>query len=99
MAELGDLVSSWFDAQLLSQLVVASSGRLLAEARIARIPVAEVAVQASVTIAVRAWVASADYGAVRSELLERIKRALDKYGLSIPAEQRALPAVTLTASK
>jgi len=53
----------------------------------------------AVTIAVRAWVASSDFGAVRSELLERIKRALDKYGLSIPVGERALPVVTLTASK
>ena len=40
----------------------------------------------------RVWVATGDYGNVRSDLLERIKRSLDKYGLSIPAEQRALPA-------
>ena len=66
-----------------------------AEARIAKHPAPEVAVQdvlpTAVTLAVRVWVASADYGNVRSDLLERIKRALDKYGLSIPAEQRVLP--------
>lgn len=74
-----------------------------AEARVAKHPAYEVAVQdvspLLITIAVRAWVASSDYGAVRSELLERIKRALDKYSLSIPAAQRVLPPVTLTASK
>jgi small conductance mechanosensitive channel len=73
-----------------------------AESRIAKLPAPEVAVQdvlaTAVTIAVRVWVSSGDYGSVRSDLLERIKRSLDKYGLSIPAEQRALPAV-LTASK
>jgi small conductance mechanosensitive channel len=73
-----------------------------AEARIAKQPAPEVAVQdilqSAVTIAVRVWVNSGDYGNVRSDLLERIKRALDKYGLSIPAEQRALPGA-LAASK
>jgi small conductance mechanosensitive channel len=74
-----------------------------AEARVAKHPVPEVAVQdvlqTAVTIAVRAWVESADYGIVRSDLLERIKRSLDKYRLSIPAEQRLLPPAALTASK
>jgi small conductance mechanosensitive channel len=70
-----------------------------AEARIAP----EVAVQdvltTVVTLAVRAWVTTGDYGNVRSDLLERIKRSLDKYGLAIPAEQRSLSALTLTAGK
>ena len=74
-----------------------------AEPRLAKYPAAEVAVQdvfpALVTIAVRVWVASTDYGNVRSDLLERIKRALDKYGLSLTAEQRAVPAAQLVASK
>lgn len=74
-----------------------------AEARVAKQPAPDVAVQelspAAVTIAVRVWVETKDYGAVRSDLLERIKRALDKYGLSIPPAQRVLPPVTLTASK
>jgi small conductance mechanosensitive channel len=74
-----------------------------AEPRVANIPTPDVAVQdlspAAVTIAVRVWVESKDYGAVRSDLLERIKRALDKYGLSIPAAQRVLPPAALTASK
>ncbi len=73
-----------------------------AESRIAKAPAPEVVVQdvltTVVTIAVRVWVKSGDYGGVRSDLLERIKRSLDKYGLSIPAEQRLLPAA-FTASK
>jgi small conductance mechanosensitive channel len=75
---------------------------IAAEGRIAKHPVPEVAVQdvsqTAVTLAIRVWVVSADYGSVRSDLLERCKRALDKYGLSIPAEQRLLPRI-LTASK
>jgi small conductance mechanosensitive channel len=73
-----------------------------AESRIAKQPLPEVAVQdvlpSAVTLAVRVWVNSADYGPVRSDLLERIKRSLDKYGLSIPAEFR-LPLAAQTASK
>lgn len=74
-----------------------------ADSRIANIPAPEIAVQdlmpTSVTIAVRVWVDSKAYGAVRSDLLERIKRTLDKYGLSIPTAQRVVPPATLTASK
>ena len=73
-----------------------------AESRIAKQPLPEVAVQdvlsSAVTLAVRVWVNSADYGPVRSDLLERIKRSLDKYGLGIPAEFR-LPLAVQTASK
>jgi small conductance mechanosensitive channel len=77
---------------------------VLAEARVAKHPAPEVAVQevlpTAITIAVRVWVQTADYGGVRSDLLEHIKRSLDKYGLSIPAAQRALsPPAQLTASK
>ncbi len=75
-----------------------------AEARVAQQPAPEVAVlevlPTAITLAVRVWVQSADYGGVRSDLLERIKRSLDKYGLSIPAAQRALPPpAQLAASK
>jgi small conductance mechanosensitive channel len=74
-----------------------------AESRIAKQPLPEVAVQdvlpAAVTLAVRVWVKTADYGAVRSDLLERTKRSLDKYGLSIPVEQRVPPLAVQTASK
>jgi len=75
-----------------------------AEARVKPQPAPEIAVlevyPTFVTVAVRAWVQTSDYGPVRSDLLERIKRSLDKYGLSIPAEQRAMPPpAQLTASK
>jgi small conductance mechanosensitive channel len=74
-----------------------------AEARIQREPAPEVAVQdvlpAAVTLAVRAWVATENYNGVRSDLLERIKRSLDKYHLSVPLEQRTLPPPFQTASK
>ena len=79
------------------------AGIVAAEARVKQHPVPEIAVlevlPAFVTLAVRVWAQSADHGGVRSDLLERIKRALDKYGLSIPAEQRVLPQGQLTASK
>ncbi|HEY9182332.1 MAG TPA: mechanosensitive ion channel domain-containing protein [Gammaproteobacteria bacterium] len=68
---------------------------IAADARIAQMPAPEIVVQeillTAVTLAVRVWVKTADYLPVRGDLLERIKRALDKYGLSIPAEQRVLP--------
>jgi small conductance mechanosensitive channel len=74
-----------------------------AESRVAQHPVPEVAVQevqqAAVLLAVRVWVQTTDYGAVRSDLLERIKRSLDKYGLSVPAAHRAVPPAQLIASK
>jgi small conductance mechanosensitive channel len=74
-----------------------------AEARVLQAPAPEVAVQevlsTAVTLAVRVWVHAADYGPVRSDLLERIKRSLDKYGLSIPPEQRVAPPGQLIASK
>ncbi len=74
-----------------------------AETRIQREPAPEVAVQdvlpAAVTLAVRVWVATENYGNVRSDLLERIKRSLDKYKLAVPLEQRTLPPPFQTASK
>jgi small conductance mechanosensitive channel len=74
-----------------------------AEARVARHPAPEIAVQdllqTAVTLAVRVWVKTSDYAPVRSDLLERIKRVLDKYSLSIPAEQRSLLVAAQTASK
>jgi small conductance mechanosensitive channel len=76
---------------------------IAAESRIAQQPAPEVAVQellpTAVTLAVRVWVQSGDYGSVRSDLLERIKRSLDKYGLSLTSEQRAVPPAQLIASK
>ena len=49
--------------------------------------------ESSVDIAVRPWVESADYWAVRGDLLERIKQALEGAGLSIPYPQRDLHIV------
>ncbi len=49
--------------------------------------------ESSVDIAVRPWVERADYWAVRSDLLERIKQALEAAGLSIPYPQRDLHIV------
>ena len=42
----------------------------------------------SVNFAVRPWAASSDYWAVRSDLLEGVKKALEDNGLSIPYPQR-----------
>jgi small conductance mechanosensitive channel len=76
---------------------------IAAETRILKQPAPEVVVQdilhTAVALAVRVWVATADYGSVRSDLLERAKRALDKHGLSIPAEQRALQHLPPPPSK
>jgi len=74
-----------------------------AEKRIQKYPTPEIAVQdvltTTVVVAVRVWVETGDYGNARSDLLEGIKRSLDKYGLSIPPEQRALPIASATALK
>jgi small conductance mechanosensitive channel len=42
----------------------------------------------SVNIAVRPWVATPDYWIVRGDVLERVKKALEDNGLSIPFPQR-----------
>ena len=52
----------------------------------------------SVNIAVRPWVSTANYWAVRSDLLERIKRTLEDNGLSIPFPQRDLHIVSQPAA-
>lgn len=76
---------------------------IAADARIVRAPAPEVVVQEvlnhAVLLAVRAWVRSGDFAGVRGDLLERVKRVLDKYGLSIPVEQRVLPGALPAASK
>jgi small conductance mechanosensitive channel len=48
----------------------------------------------SVNIAVRPWVETVNYWAVRGELLERIKKVLEDNGLSIPYPQRDLHIVS-----
>jgi small conductance mechanosensitive channel len=96
------LMAIGYDADL-PQARSVIAGVVAAEARVLKQPAPEVAVQeispAAVTVAVRVWVQTGDYGSVRSDLLERIKRALDKYGLSIPAEQRRQAPAQLIASK
>jgi small conductance mechanosensitive channel len=42
----------------------------------------------SVNFAVRPWVMTEDYWAVRGDLLERIKKSLEEHGMSIPYPQR-----------
>ena len=51
----------------------------------------------SVNFAVRPWVATEDYWAVRGDLLERIKRALEDNGMSIPFPQRDVHIVSQAA--
>lgn len=46
--------------------------------------------ESSVDLAVRPWVASADYWAVRSDLLAEIKRVLEANGIGIPFPQRTV---------
>jgi small conductance mechanosensitive channel len=46
--------------------------------------------QNAVTMAVRAWVATADHGNARANLLERIKEAFEEQGFSIPYPQMRL---------
>lgn len=67
-------------------------GILQAESRILEEPAPVILVselgESSVDLAVRPWVASADYWNVRSDLLESIKREFDAKGISIPYPQR-----------
>ncbi len=71
--------------------VLAADERVLAEPAPALL-LLELA-DSSVNIAVRPWVATSNYWAVRSDLLERIKRTLEDNGLSIPFPQRDLHIV------
>jgi small conductance mechanosensitive channel len=73
-------------AKALIQGVLGQDDRILDEPPPA-ILLAELG-ESSVDIAVRSWVMSSDYGQVRSDLLEHIKRALENAGLSIPYPQR-----------
>lgn len=52
----------------------------------------------SVDFAVRPWVNRADYWAVRADVLERIKNALDENGLSIPYPQHDVHIVSTVAA-
>lgn len=68
------------------------SGVLAADSRVLAEPAPQVAVaelaDSSVNLVVRPWVATSDYWAVRFDLIEGIKRALDGAGISIPFPQR-----------
>jgi len=48
----------------------------------------------SVNIAVRPWVESSDYWAVRADVLERCKGTIEEHGLSIPFPQRDVHIVS-----
>jgi len=52
----------------------------------------------SVNFAVRPWVASGDYWAVRGDLLEGVKKALEDNGLSIPYPQQDVHMISQVAA-
>lgn len=87
-----DLVVGVSYADDTEQAKAVIAGVLAAEARVLRDPAPLVAVaelaDSSVNLAVRPWVATADYWAVRFDLIEGIKRALDQAGITIPFPQR-----------
>jgi len=72
-------------ARALIQEVLEQDERILADPPPA-LSLAELG-ESSVDIAVRPWVQSDDYWAVRSDVLERVKVALEGAGLSIPYPQ------------
>ena len=69
----------------LIQQVLAAEERILADPAPA-LSVADLA-DSSVNLNVRPWVNSGDYWAVRSDLLENIKRSFDTSGVSIPSKR------------
>ena len=96
------LIPVGYDADL-PQARSVIGGVVAGEKRIHKFPAPEVVVQdvltTSVVIAVRVWVDTHEWGNVRSDLLENIKRSLDKHGLAIPVEQRILTVASASASK
>ncbi|MDH5525676.1 MAG: mechanosensitive ion channel [Nitrospirota bacterium] len=91
------------DAKRVLADAMASDSRILAdpEPAVALIELAD----NSVNLAARPWVNTADYWAVRGDLMERVKSAFDRQGISIPFPQRDVhlyhsqePVRTLTAS-
>lgn len=74
-------------ARALIEQVLGAEERILQDPAPAAISIAELA-DSSVNLNVRPWVKSADYWAVRSDLLENIKAAFDANGVSIPFPQR-----------
>lgn len=73
-------------ARSLIMQIMSDDARILADPAPA-VSLAELA-DSSVNLNVRPWVNSADYWAVRSDLLEKIKEAFDNNGISIPFPQR-----------
>ena len=67
-------------------------GLIQAESRIRKDPEAFIAVgelaDSSVNLTVRVWVDSADYWGVHFDMIENVKKAFDKEGISIPFPQR-----------
>jgi len=75
-------------AKTLLEEIMAADSRILKDPE-AAIMVLELA-DSSINLAVRPWVNSADYWAVRSDLLENTKVTFDSNGISIPFPQRDL---------
>ncbi|NNJ94430.1 MAG: mechanosensitive ion channel, partial [Halobacteria archaeon] len=73
-------------AKQLIEAAFAADERILKDPPPA-VAMAELA-DSSVNFNVRPWVKSADYWAVRSDLMERIKLSFDDNGISIPYPQR-----------
>lgn len=77
-------------------------GILEADERILKDPAPQVMMlelaDSSVNFAVRPWVASGDYWAVRADVLEKTKKALEDAGLSIPYPQRDVHLIGQIAS-
>lgn len=55
--------------------------------------------ESSIDIAVRPWVKTGDYWAVRADLLQTIKESFDEQGISIPYPQRDLHVIDMPAAK
>jgi small conductance mechanosensitive channel len=75
-------------ARTLIEEVIKADGRILAEPEPV-VMLLELA-DSSVNFAVRPWVKSEDYWAVRADLLENIKTKFDSNGISIPFPQREI---------
>ena len=72
-------------AREIMETVIAADERILAEPEV-EISVSELA-DSSVNFNVRPWAKSEDYGAVKSDIMEKIKLAFDENGISIPYPQ------------
>ena len=75
-------------AKSLVEKIMADDQRILKDPA-AAVMVADLG-ESSVDLAIRPWVKTADYWAVRADLLEGIKACFDESGISIPYPQRDL---------